>query len=139
MSNQKVNLSWIPEILENNDAIVWINVLKLDLAWKNDIAFYIGKRGHGKTKHKYDAFANWITMAIENKLPIKSPHINCQNANNGKVEFTNGRHRFAWLRDHGVKSLPVTTDPTEAIDIQKRFGTRSKRSILILPGRAKQS
>ena len=25
----------------------------------------------------------------------------------GKVEFTDGRHRFAWLRDHGLTALPV--------------------------------
>jgi hypothetical protein len=23
--------------------------------------------------------------------------------------FTDGRHRFAWLRDHGLRALPVET------------------------------
>ena len=50
----------------------------------------------------------------------------------GQIEFTDGYHRVAWLRDHGVKDLPVTasSDPGQSDEIEKLFGTEARVSIL---------
>jgi 2'-5' RNA ligase len=39
----------------------------------------------------------------------------------GKVGFTNGRHRYAWLRDQGLTSIPVSMDP-ESVKNAKKHG-----------------
>ena len=50
----------------------------------------------------------------------------------GEISFTDGRHRFAWLRDHGLKVLPVQVPPEKALLIEARFGTTSRMSSLPL-------
>jgi hypothetical protein len=42
------------------------------------------------------------------------------------ADFTNGRHRFAWMRDHGVEALPIACEPGEADDLRRRFGTAAR-------------
>ena len=42
----------------------------------------------------------------------------------GQVGFTNGRHRYAWLRDQGLTSIPVAMTP-ESVANAKRHGILS--------------
>ena len=52
------------------------------------------------------------------------PHISFYE---GVVYFADGRHRFAWCRDNGVKAMPVSVDtPGEAETIRKFFGSKSR-------------
>lgn len=46
------------------------------------------------------------------------------------ADFTNGRHRFAWMRDHDVEALPIAYEPNEADDLWQRFGTELRVSRL---------
>ena len=40
----------------------------------------------------------------------------------GEVGFTDGRHRFAWLRDRGLESMPVAVSKESLEQITARFG-----------------
>ena len=50
---------------------------------------------------------------------LRMPHIGLDNL--GIVSFTDGRHRFAWMRDHGAKALPVSCD--------RKIGDRDQKAI----------
>ena len=42
------------------------------------------------------------------------------------VYLFNGRHRFAWMRDHGAEALPVAVLKSEANEIAKLVGTNAR-------------
>ncbi|WP_375234404.1 plasmid fertility inhibition factor family protein [Burkholderia pseudomallei] len=44
----------------------------------------------------------------------------------GTVSFTDGRHRFAWLRDHGLRALPVEVDQDSVETCRTCFGTTER-------------
>lgn len=115
-------LSWVPQWPD--DAIVWIDVGKLNASWRGD-KDYVGSGGNGGIGDRYERFGRWLA---ENGKPIWMPRVNFNNLTGWMIGFTDGRHRFAWLRDHGAKNLPITTDPMEVAEIRKRFGTRGRTS-----------
>lgn len=106
----------------DRDPIVLISVTRLDKSWKCDGGLYIRKhaRGNGSaSRAKYKRFGCWFRDA----LPVQMPHIGISE---GHVSFTNGRHRFAWLRDHGVRALPVTVTRENLAEIRRRFGIKRR-------------
>jgi hypothetical protein len=56
------------------------------------------------------------------------PHVGL--TDEGYIVFSDGRHRFAWLRDHGLLTLPVTVSPDIEVEVRRRFGTKSRISRL---------
>ena len=102
------------------DRIVWIDVLKFNSAWRRDRGYYISRNGPNRT-------APWIVRLRFRKIPM--PHVYV--GEDGEVSFTDGRHRFAWFRDNGVRAMPVTVATNKEAEIAKRlFGSR-RRSIQI--------
>lgn len=97
------------------DSLVWINVAKLDEALQNDSDFYVGKNGAGGIKNRYARFGEFLKTGI----PIEAAIVSVDK--NGMASITNGRHRFAWFRDHSAKYLPVCMDD-ESIEYAKQFG-----------------
>lgn len=98
------------------DVLVNVNTKEFDRAWANDHDFYIGKGGKGGIKGRYEKFGNFVLggeMDIGDgiKIPM-DPAESIESSEvyvtgDGRIQFTNGRHRFAWLRDHGAKKIPV--------------------------------
>lgn len=118
------------EAAETYDEIVWIDVAKLDQSWRHDGIYYVrpgGEPGQSISVARYERFGRWIADHDET---IWMPHVGFNDE--GHVSFTDGRHRFAWLRDHGVRSLPVTVSLETAAEVDRRFGTESR--ISRLPG-----
>ncbi len=104
---------------------MWVSVKKIDRSWRKDVGFHIGCGG---TKHaiagRYRRFGRWIRR----REPIWMPAV-C--LGDEDIAFTDGRHRFAWLRDHGVRFLPVQVPPEEANAIRERFGAAIRKSKLV--------
>ena len=46
--------------------------------------------------------------------------------NHRTVYVQDGRHRFAWMRDHGAEALPVAVLADEARDVAKLVGTKNR-------------
>ena len=94
---------------ENDDqqdmVLVNVDVAGVDQLWSNDPGFYIGHGGDGSIKSRYSDFGKWLQ---QNNAPIIAPTMSI--GKNGEVSFVNGRHRFAWFRDHGYATLPVSLD-----------------------------
>lgn len=100
----------------NRDDVVMIDVQKLDASFAQDTEFYVGQNGSQGINGRYARFGEWV----KRELPINMPEVSL--GPYGHVAFTNGRHRFAWMRDNGVTTLPVAVPPNEADEIKKRFG-----------------
>ena len=119
-------IDWIPVCPD--DVVVWISVTKLDASWKHHAPYYVGVGvsgpGNGSLS-RYQRFGEWLAKGE----PVWMPHVGFSN---GHVSFSDGRHRFAWLRDHGVKALPVTVSPDIVAEMKRRFGTRSRISRFIV-------
>jgi hypothetical protein len=94
--------------------VVWVNVAKLDAALR--IA-------------RVDADAAWHRQFIaflERGIPVRMPIIGVYD--DGSVVFEDGRHRFAWVRDHGAESLPVQAyDAEQERLVRQLFGGRIGR------------
>jgi hypothetical protein len=87
---------------------------------------YIGPGGTGRTiGDRYNRFGIWLQRGE----PVWIPWVGL--ALDDQISFTDGRHRFAWLRDHGVTALPIDVDGDELARIEKRFGTSERASIFM--------
>lgn len=118
-------LVWIqPPIGEGWDdvtqePVIWTAVELLDQAWRS-AADYVGLRGAGSNQPgKYETVGNFLRRnAGQIRLFVPSVSIAY-----GTVEFTDGRHRFAWLRDQGLQALPVEVDAECEAVFRARFET----------------
>ncbi len=111
---------------DSGEIAVLINVQRLDAAWaKTDPKLYIGPGGTGASiGQRYRDFGDWlVSRELGEDEPVQqrvqAPEVYVRD--DGTVTFTNGRHRFAWLRDHGATKMIVSM-PFEAKLNAKRFG-----------------
>jgi hypothetical protein len=96
--------------------LVYVNVRAFDAAWSKDRGVYIGTGGARPGKrHRYTGFGRWVASQGHLEAPEVSVY------EDGRVRFGNGRHRFAWLRDHGLIAVPVAMDE-ESIENARRYG-----------------
>lgn len=86
-----------------NRLLVPIHVENFDKKFKNDWA-YVGKGGSGGIKTRYGDFGSWLKDNPDTH--IEAPLVGVDT--DGNVSFTNGRHRYAYMRDNGVSHIPVS-------------------------------
>ncbi|MBR8282515.1 hypothetical protein [Burkholderia vietnamiensis] len=104
------------------DPVVWVAVDRLDAAWRGSVD-YVGVGGRGSNQPgKYEAVGNFLRRAI-GTCPIFIPTISLVD---GTVVFTDGRHRFAWLRDHGLRALSVEVGKASVDACLACFGTAER-------------
>ncbi|MHB8847258.1 MAG: hypothetical protein ACYC43_02320 [Burkholderiales bacterium] len=110
---------------DEQDVVVWVSVPALDAAWMLDINFYIEPGGKGAAiEDRYNQFGVWF-MGSPN--PLELPVVGIED---GIVSFTDGRHRFAWLRDHGMLAIPVQVLANQAYEFEQRFGVTERTSLI---------
>ena len=108
-------------------AVVWIDVAKLEAAISMDPSLYVGRSGAGAgQKSRYDN----VGKRILSGGPVWMPHLAFEG---GRVSFTDGRHRFAWVRDHGASAIPVSVSSERAAELAARFGTPLRACHVELP------
>lgn len=121
-----VDLTWVlkrphdPSIAP--DPEVWIDVARLDEAWRGDGSYYVAFGGQGGSKERFARAGERFMAGLETYMPEV-----CLEAD-GTVTFTDGRHRFAWCRDHGVAVMPVAVCREGEAEMRRRFGTDSRVS-----------
>jgi hypothetical protein len=109
---------------------VWIDVARLDAAWQGSTQ-YVGFGGQAVSggsvmPDRYEGFGLWLKPGVDVHMPFVS-------LEGEGVAFNNGRHRFAWCRDHGVAALPVEVCEAELAAFAERFGTESRVSQAEIP------
>lgn len=124
----KVNNKTIRVVKPNRskgDSLVYVDVKTFDKAFSKERDYYIGKGGVNSIGGRYKMFGMFIDGGEMDGIPfephdeIESPEVYIDS--DGRVSFTNGRHRWAWLRDQGAKRIPVTM-PEDSIINAKKFG-----------------
>ena len=110
------------------DAVVWLDVTKVDEAWKSTDQYVVagGANGHG---NRYNQAGEWFAANGFSDMPFIT-------VNSGRISFTDGRHRFAWLRDNGVKAIQFQVPPDQADELCERCGTHLTESVVEIPREA---
>jgi hypothetical protein len=108
----------------------WIDVARLDAAWRGSQQ-YVGFGGQAvpggsAMPDRYERFGLWLEPGVDVHMPFVS-------LEGEGVSFNDGRHRFAWCRDHGVAALPVEVCEAEMAAFAERFGTESRISQAAIP------
>lgn len=111
---ENIQFTLSPSSLHNNETIVNVNTHMIDNAWKQDPDFYIGHNGTNGIRNRYQGFHAFINTTTE-QIQVSEINVDEQ----GHVTFTNGRHRFAYLRDHGMDVIPVAMDQTSITNAEK--------------------
>ena len=111
------------------DRVIWIDMQLFEASWRHD-PDYVGYGGLNGIEGRYEQFGQWLDARFPG--PVWMPEVGL--GDDEFVGFSDGRHRFAWLRDHGVRSLPMATSRDEIAKLTLRFGTKSRTSWL--PARA---
>lgn len=112
MTEEKEIVFEAPLCIDEEYLMVEIDVAKLDNSWKED-AFYIGNEF--ETNQKYRQALDYIK--INNKCAV--PHVGFDSF--GIVGFYDGRHRFAVLRDMGIKKIFVAVSQRDFNRVVKYF------------------
>lgn len=102
---------------------VWVDVKRLDTAFQRDKGFAIGPGGKGAVGGRIPAFKAWLRKFVPQGARIEQPQITVDD--DGGVSFTEGRHRFAVLRDLGLVRIPVSV-ATSLVDRVRRLFGRGK-------------
>jgi hypothetical protein len=103
------------------DVVVWVSVARLDASWKGDTGYYIGRGGTGAAvAGRYEKFGDWFRRGDPIEMSVVS-----YDEERGCISFTDGRHRFAWLRDNGLRYLPVQVAQDQCTLIEALFGSSS--------------
>jgi hypothetical protein len=111
------------------DKLVAINLNKFDNAFKRNSSYYIGKGGSGSIKGRYERFELFVIGGKEELAPgvvidhrpatsIEASEVSVDK--DGNVNFINGRHRYAWLRDNNISNIQVAMDK-ESITNARKF------------------
>ena len=105
--------------LEKENQLVEVNSSVFDKAFSKTTWQYVGKGGEGGIEGRYKKFAEFIKDARS----IEAPNVSVDK--DGAIVFGDGRHRYAYLRDSGVKNIPLSMD-AESIKNAEKFGYVSK-------------
>lgn len=118
------------------DSVVWIDVRALDASWAPS-SERVGPGGTGAAiEGRYEKFGTWLHAS---RVAVHMPFVGFDGEGpDAPVVFTDGRHRFAWLRDRGLRRMPVAAAPSGAGRLAGRFGVREAPSLVLFPasGRA---
>lgn len=99
----------------HGDKLVNLNVPVFDKAFSREHSFYIGPGGQSGIGKRYEEFGKFVEKAAS----IEASEVGVRQ--NGVIDFGNGRHRYAWLRDQGLKVIPVAMSK-ESITYAKQYG-----------------
>lgn len=105
--------------LEKENQLVKVDSNVFDKAFSKTTWQYVGEGGEGGIEGRYKKFAEFIKDAKS----IEAPNVSVDK--DGSIIFGDGRHRYAYLRDSGVKNIPLSMD-AESIKNAEKFGYISK-------------
>lgn len=101
----------------DDETTVSVDVSKLDSSWSKNQDEYLPKDGKGKSEvsGRRESFEDFLKTG----QPIQASR---GNIHDGAFSFMDGRHRFAVMRDKGIKEVSVTVPKSQAKEIHEKFG-----------------
>jgi hypothetical protein len=92
----------------------FVDADKFDEGFKRNKDQYIGKGGSGNSiSDRYKKVGEFLKTAPS--MRVGDAHVR----ENGLVDFGDGRHRFAYLRDQGLKHIPMSFSKEAARNARK--------------------
>jgi hypothetical protein len=92
----------------------YVDADKFDEGFKRNKGQYIGKDGSGNSiSDRYNRVGEFLKTAPS--MRVGNAHVR----ENGLVDFGDGRHRFAYLRDQGLKHIPMSFSKEAARNAKK--------------------
>jgi hypothetical protein len=114
-------IKWGKQFRVRDDRIIWIAVPKFDECWRlSESGNHYLLCGQGRP-----AACRRIEDSVKSGLVRPMPHIGFY-PDLKRISFTDGRHRFAWVRDHGGRAMPMTINKSQVLLARKLFGSRSR-------------
>ncbi|WP_342251442.1 hypothetical protein [Sphingomonas sp. OTU376] len=104
------------------DVIAWVDVAAFDRAWGRTDQHIVPGGSNGQDS-RYRKAGEWFAENSHSNMFVAS-------LDEDGVLFTDGRHRFSWLRDRGVAAIPIQISPYEAAEFEQLFGTTLRVSLL---------
>lgn len=117
------SIGWIlpAHMPEGEEVVVHISVPRLDDIWlRTDPDSYVGPGGTGAAIE--GRYSN-LNKAFRCGAPMEIPQISIYD---GVFSFTDGRHRTAWCRDHGILTMPIMTPPECVGEVEKYIGIEQR-------------
>jgi hypothetical protein len=102
---------------------VWVDVGKLEANFQLDTGFYVGFLGRHGIDGRYEGVDQFL--ASGGRLDMVKVNVGTKDAHR-VVSIYDGRHRFAWMRDHGAQALPVAAPIGEAREIRRLIGSKAR-------------
>jgi hypothetical protein len=101
---------------------VVVDVERLNAELRKDVGFHVGPGGVGPSAKPgaYQGFREFLDRARKQGIAIEQARIVLDAE--GRPSIDNGRHRFAVLRDLGVKAIPVSVPRSQAAKFRRMFG-----------------
>lgn len=97
------------------DQLVQLNVAPFDAAYSREGGFYLNAKGENRIGKRYERVAEFLKTAAS--MHASEVHVDAE----GRAGFSDGRHRYAYLRDQGLTTIPVTMS-AESIRHARRYG-----------------
>ena len=85
--------------------LVWVDAQPFDRVWKRTDPHYLSDTSRDM---KYDTLADSMAKPSARTWPLEVSSVVVDK--NGRVGFTDGRHRMAYLRNTGITPIPVGMD-----------------------------
>lgn len=108
------------------EPVAWVDARRFDTLWMHGDDF-VGPDGKGSNQPgKYQR----VGAHILEHARLFYPHV-C--LINGVPSFTDGRHRTAWLRDHGAEAIPMTCSEEDRTQLRRLCPTPIEKSFFFTP------
>jgi hypothetical protein len=98
------------------DVTLWLDVVKVDRAWRGTGQYIVPGGANGQDR-RYAKVGEWFAKVSYSNMLVISLE------DERHILFTDGRHRFSWLRDHGAQAIQFQVSPTEARQLGDLLGT----------------
>ena len=123
---ERVGLTYLERAHDGGYRTIHADVAKLDADWAKDSGFYVPRREDidatsGKGKASIAKLDRFLAFARSGQ-PIEVPRVSLGPDAEKPVGFSDGRHRFAALRDQGETTVPVQVPAENALEFATRYG-----------------
>jgi hypothetical protein len=116
---------WKKDDGEDDDAcVVWIDIAKVDEAWRltSRTTGYLEPGSGSRETFRY------LRSAVTGVGLLRMPNLVFLEVRWPKqhIDFVDGRHRFAFVRDHAGVAMPVTIAREDVSQMRSLFGSEAR-------------
>lgn len=104
------------------DRTVVVDVRNLDAALAANRQEHVGAGGSNGIEGRYEGVAEFLERAKDEGIAVIQPRVYVDSSDRPRIG--DGRHRWAYMRDHGAQGLPVSVDPEDVGRIRREYGVK---------------